>query len=453
MDESRELAKFVAKLKYSDLPKNVVQKTKDLILDQLGVQLAASTKPWSKAVYRDAMNAGGRKDSTIVYYGDKVPVTSAAFVNGSFGHGIELDDGYRPGVTHPACVIIPAALSIGQRECINGKAFILAVVTGYEIMGRASAATAPSALERGHHPTSASGPFGASAAGAKTLGFDEQLTLNALGIAGSTACGIVEFNQTGGMSKRIHGGLGASGGLRAVLLAKEGLTGPPTILEGSKGFLRTYSDEKKDHLLTADLGKSWVVLDTGYKRHANCAMNHAPIDSLLKIMAKHPIKHDNVDELVILHNSRAQKIIGVIKEPQTVPDAQFSGYFSLAMTVVMGDNFLENYTEETLKNEAIRELAKRVRFEVDPEADANYPQKRMGGIVVKLKNGTAYKEKTEYAKGNPENPFTAEELRDKFRNLSSVVLPEQKVERIIEAVDFLEDIDDVNTLARMLTFE
>lgn len=133
MNESRELARFVAKLHYSDLPKEVVQKTKDLILDQLGVELAASTKPWSKAVYRDAMNTGGRKDSTIVYYGDKVPVMSAAFVNGSFGHGIELDDGYRAGVTHPACVIIPAALAIGQRESINGKQFILSVVAGYEI--------------------------------------------------------------------------------------------------------------------------------------------------------------------------------------------------------------------------------------------------------------------------------------------------------------------------------
>lgn len=450
MDESRELAKFVAKLKYGDLPKNVVKKTKDLILDQLGVELASSTMLWSKAVYRDAMNSGGRQESTIIYYGDKVPVLSAAFVNGSFGHGIEMDDGYRAGVTHPACVIIPAALALGQRELISGKELILAVVAGYEIMGRASAATAPSALERGHHPTSASGPFGAAAASAKILGFDPELTLHALGIAGSTACGLTEFNQTGGMSKRIHGGLGASGGLRGALLAREGITGPPTILEGTNGFLRAFSDENKDRLLTADLGKSWVVLDTNYKRHANCAMNHAPIDSLLKIMAKHSFKPEDVDELVILHNSRASQVIGVIKEPKTVPDAQFSGYFSLAMTVVLGNNSLRNYTEKTLKNRSIRELAKRVRFEVDPEADANYPQKRMGGVAVKLKNGTTYQEKTEYAKGMPENPFTDEELRDKFRDLSSVVLPKQQVESIIEAVAFLEDLDDVHMLARML---
>lgn len=450
MDESRKLAKFVANLKYSDLPKNVVQKTKNLILDQFGVELAASNKPWSKAVYRDAINAGGRGESTIVYYGDKVPVHSAAFVNGSFGHGIEMDDTYRAGLIHPACVIIPASFALGQRELISGEAFILAVVAGYEIMGRVSAATAPSALGRGHHPTSASGPFGAAAASAKILGFDTELTLHALGIAGSTACGLAEFNQTGGTSKRIHGGLAASGGLRSALLAREGITGPPTILEGTNGFVRAFSDEKKNQLLISELGKSWVVMETGYKLHANCAMNHAPIDSLLKIMAKHPFKAEDVDELIILHNSHAPKIIGVIKEPKTVPDAQFSGYFNLAMTVVLGNNNLRNYTEKTLKNKAINELAKKVRFEVDSEAEANYPQKRMGGVVVKMKNGTIYKEKTEYAKGNPENPFSDEELRNKFRDLSSVVLTDQQVDSIIEAIDCLEELDDVHLLARML---
>ena len=120
------------------------------------------------------------------------------------------------------------------------------------------------------------------------------------------------------------------------------------------------------------------------------------------------------------------------------------------MTVVLGNNSFRNYTEETLKNPAIRELAKKVRFEVDPEAEANYPQKRMAGVVVKLKNGTTYQEKTEYSKGMPENPFTDQELRDKVRDLSSVVLPKQQVESIIEMVDSLEDLDNVHILARML---
>ncbi|MFH1088070.1 MAG: MmgE/PrpD family protein, partial [Chloroflexota bacterium] len=158
MNESRELAKFVADLKYEDLPKKVIEKTKDLVLDQLGVELASSTKPWSKAVYRDALDAGGKHDSSIVNYGDKLPVLSAAFVNGSFGHGFEIDDMYRPSLSHPACVIVPAAMAMGERELISGKQFILAVVAGYEIMGRVGAAAAPSINALGHHPTSSTGP-------------------------------------------------------------------------------------------------------------------------------------------------------------------------------------------------------------------------------------------------------------------------------------------------------
>lgn len=450
MNESRKLAEFISELKYSHLPQKVVHKTKNLILDQLGVALAASAMPWSKAVYKDAMNVGGKEEGTIIYYGDKVPLLNAAFVNGSFGHGIELDDGYRAGVSHPACVIIPASLSLGQKERINGKDFILAVVTGYEIMGRISAATAPSCLESGHHPTSASGPFGSAAASAKILGFDTELTLNALGIAGSTACGLTEFNQTGGTVKRIHGGLGASGGLHASLLAREGITGPPTILEGQNGFLSAFSNEKKQQLLTDNLGKTWVVMETGYKRHANCAMNHAPIDSMLKIIANHSFRPEDIEDLIILHNSQAPKIIGAIKEPKTVADAQFSGYFSLAMTVVLGGNSLRNYSDKTLKNRKIRELAKKVRFEVDLEAETNYPQKRMGGVVVKLKNGTTFKEKTEYAKGNPENPFSDEEIHAKFCDLSSMVFPMDQVSSIIEAIDSLDELDDINWLCKML---
>ncbi|MFC2065942.1 MmgE/PrpD family protein [Chloroflexota bacterium] len=450
MNESRGLAGFVAGLKYDDLPEEVVQKTKDLILDQLGVELTCSTKPWSKAVYQDTMNAGGKEESTIVNYGDKVPVLGAAFVNGSFGHGFELDDMYRPGLSHPGCVIVPAALALGEREVISGKKLILAVAVGYEIMGRVGAAASPSLLATGHHPTSTSGPFGAAAAGASILGFDEDMTLHALGIAGSMACGLTEFNQTGGLSKRMHGGLAASGGLRGVLLARGGITAPPTILEGRNGFLRAYSNEKKTHMLTDNLGKSWVVLDIGYKLYANCGMNHAPLDSLLKIIKNHPLKAEDIAEIVILHNSQAQQIIGVIKEPATVTDAQFSGYFNLAMAVVLGNNNFRNYTEETLKDRSIRELAKKVRFEVDPEAEANFPQKRIAGVAVKLKDGTTYREKTEYAKGMPENPFTTEELRDKFRDLSSMVLQQQQVEKAIETLDSLEKLGNIHMLVRTL---
>ena len=121
MNESKELAKFVAGLKYEDLPVEAIHKTKDLILDQLGVEIASSTKSWSKGVYRDAMNAGGRTESTIVNYGDKLPVLSAAFVNASFGHGFEIDDIYRLGRNHPGCVIVPSALALGERELLVGN--------------------------------------------------------------------------------------------------------------------------------------------------------------------------------------------------------------------------------------------------------------------------------------------------------------------------------------------
>ena len=120
MNESRELARFVANLGYSDLPNEVVKKAENLILDQLGVELGCATKPTGRAVYRDAINAGGKGESSITYYGDSVPVCAAAFVNATFGHGFETDDIYAPGACHPGAVIVPAALALAPRPMDAG---------------------------------------------------------------------------------------------------------------------------------------------------------------------------------------------------------------------------------------------------------------------------------------------------------------------------------------------
>jgi 2-methylcitrate dehydratase PrpD len=450
VNETRTLSRFASEMQYEDLSPEAVAKTKGLILDQLGVELATSNKPWSLGIYRSSASSGGNPESTVVYFGDRLPVMSAAFINACFGHGFEIDDIYPPGHSHPGTVIIPAAMALGEREGINGKRLILAVATGYEVMGRVGMGTAPSILAAGHHPTAGAGPFGAAAVGAKILNFDAELMLNALGIAGITSCGLGEFNQTGGSVKKILGGLAATGGLRAAFLAKEGITGPPTILEGDRGYLKAFSNENKAHVVTADLGKRWVVMDTGYKIHANCAGNHGPIDSLMKVKAEHPFEANDVEEIVGLHNSMSLKMIGTIRDPQTVPDAQFSGAFNLAMNVVLGSNSFAHYTDEVLKNQEIRELAKKVRFEVDPEADAKFPHKRIAGVIIKLKNGAVYTQKTEGAKGLPQNPLTDTEVRDKFRDLACVAVPKPRAEAIIKTIDSMETLGDISELVKLL---
>ncbi|MFC1974408.1 MmgE/PrpD family protein [Chloroflexota bacterium] len=450
MNETRELAQFAEELKYEDLPREVIDKTKNLILDLLGSQLATSTMPWNKVIYEYVKDWGDGADSTIVYYGDKTKVENAAFANATFGHGFEIDDVHYLSMSHPGCVVIPAALALGEKELITGKELILAVVLGYEVMCRVGRSVAPSCGLRGFHPTSVPGPFGAAAAAGKILGFDTEGMLNALGIAGSHCAGIMAYGQGGGSVKRVHAGIASQGGLRAALLAQRGITGPPIVLEAEHGFCKAFSDEYSLEKITANLGKEFIVPEVSYKPYCCCGAIHAPIEAVSKITKEHRIEPDKIEEIFVGTNRVAIHHVGIIREPKDVLGAQFSLPFSLALTLIKGSNSLKDYSEENLKDAELLSLAGKVRIEIDKEANTVYPLKRGDLVTIKLKNGTSYQERVYYPKGWPENPMTKEELEDKFRGLASVVLPEDRVEEIIKVVNRLEDVGEVCTLMGLL---
>ncbi len=450
MNESKKLARFLAGLTYEDLSNEVIDKTKDAILDQLGVELAASTKPWSMAVYKYIRGFGGSGESTIVNYGDKVRAENAAFANASFGHGFEIDDAYNPGNTHPGCVTIPTALALGERELTDGKTLLLAVVSGYEAMGRIARSVAPSCSGYGFHSVPVSGPFAAAVATGKVLGFSAELMLNALSIAGSHSAGLKEFTQTGGNVKRMHAGMGAFNGIRAALLAQAGLTGPPTILEGGRGFCRAFSRGYHLDELVSRLGEDFVMTNVSFKRHCCCYHIQAPIEATSGIVKEHGIRPNDIEEIVMGTTRHGMEAVGTILEPKEVTAAQFSATFSVAMCVVKGSNDFHDYCDENLDDPEIKGLARRVRLEVDDEVEAMFPAKRAIKMTVKLKDGTSYQKKLEGARGTPENPMTSEEVKDKFRHLAAIVLPAGKIDQIIETVAGLDDLADVSILPGLL---
>jgi 2-methylcitrate dehydratase PrpD len=450
MDESKRLARFLSELRYNDLSNEVVERTKELVLDQLGIQLATSTTPEGLALYKYIQGVGGLGESTVVNYGDKVRAENAVFINAAFGHGFELDDTYLLSGTHPGAITIPSALALGEKELVDGKGFVAAIVAGYEAMGRISRSLAPSYWHRGFDPITVSGPFGAAAVVGKVLAFDADLMLNAISIAASHSSGIMEYAQTGGNVKRMHAGMAAFGGTRAALLAGAGITGPPTILEGRSGFCRAFSDDYRLGDILSDLGTEFVVMGISFKCHCVCYQIQAPIDATSKIVREHGIKPNDIEEIVIGTNEVAIPQVGIIFEPEEIAAAQFSAPFSVAMCVVKGSNDFRVYTEENLKDPEIKALAKRVRLEVDDQVQAMFPQKRAVRVTVKLKDGTSYEERLEGARGTPVNPMPRGEVEDKFRDLASVVLPDARIEEIIKVVEDLVELRDITALSKLL---
>lgn len=449
MNETQQLAQFVAELKYEDLSPEIITKAKGLVLDQLGCQLAFATLPWSRIIYQHVRDKTGTGESTIIYYGLRTTMEDTAFVNAAFGHGFEMDDTEMHTISHPGSVVIPAALATGEVKHASGREFLTAVVAGYDVMLRVGQA-ARSMVERSFHTTSVSGPFGAAATTNKILQHDADTIVNTLGIAASEAGGISEYTISGGSVKRLHSGFPAYAGVKAALLAQGGITGPVNAIEGKKGFCQAFANETYLENITAGLGREFRIMWTGNKTYCCCAAQHTAIDATRAIMDAHVFQVGDIDEIIIEQMPREVKSVGNIIEPGDITAAQFSGRFGVAMRLIKGGNGFNDYTLDNIKNPEILELARKTRYETNEKLKEKASEAAPAVVTIRLKNGDVLKKRVDYARGTIQNPLTAQELEDKFRGLASLSVPGQQVEDIVETIDKLEDVADIRKLVSLL---
>jgi len=449
MEYTRQLAQFAVQLKYSDIPSDVIEKAKEFALHAWGVQLACSTLPWSKSVFRYTQGQGGNPHSTVLNYGLKTSTVNAAFTNGAFGHGFEMDDNHAATSTKCGSVVIPAALAIGEQHTCSGQDFILATVIAVEIMTRVALSVTPALSLRGIHPTGSCGPFGAAASTGKLLGFDESMMLNALSIAGAHSAGLQEAPPSGrGHLKRIFGGMASASGVRAGLLAAEGLTGPDTMLEGEKGFCRAFGNSLNLIQLTSGLGVDWQIQRIHYKIYAQDGYIQPMSEALGNIMQQHVINPNEIEEIVAGTNGHAHnQVIGLIREPKDLTSAQFSANFSLALFIIKGNAGFHEYSDESLSDPRIIELSKRIRTEIDDEVELEWQKSKPRGarITIRMKSGAIY---TEYIHNL--RSMTNDDVNKKFLRLANVALPSEKCESLLHISRNLETVKDISKVASLL---
>ena len=213
MSETRELATFTTELRFSDLPGEVVDKASELAMHSWGVQLAASTLPWSRAVYEYVQSEGGTPQSTVVNYGTRTSCGAAAMVNGVFAHGFEMDDNHARTSLKGGSVVVPTALAVGETQASSGEEFITGLVAGYEIMARLGLTIGDEVRRREHHMTGSYGALGAAATTARLRATSTDVTVHALSLACSQLVGYQDAPPTGrGSAKRLYPGLAAMAG-------------------------------------------------------------------------------------------------------------------------------------------------------------------------------------------------------------------------------------------------
>src|SRR5712691_10268545 len=289
-NETVQLARYAAALRYEDLPQAVVACARDAIIDTIAACICGADLPWSRIVIDYAERTGPGGTSRILGRGSAVQAPAAALANGALAHAFELDSLTRPGAgVHPGATLLPPALAVAQERGSSGRALIAAFVAGCEVMVRIGRATGHTNEARGFHAPGTTGPFGAAIAAGHLLGLDPARMTNALGIAGSLASGLLEFARAGngGMVKRLHLGRASESGVLAASLAYEGFTGPTSVLEGSFGFLPVFCTEWDLAELTRSLGEDWATMSIALKRYP-CHINaHAAVKALSELQAEH----------------------------------------------------------------------------------------------------------------------------------------------------------------------
>jgi 2-methylcitrate dehydratase PrpD len=437
---TRTVAEYAVKLRYEDLPANVISAAKQCILDSLGCGIFGAPTPWSKSVARTVDKLGQKQGASAWGMKLRADPLGIALINGTSAQGYELDDCHDQSMSHYGAGVVPAVLAAAEGfGPYNGKEIILATVIGYELGTRIGNTVSPHAFNRGFHPCGLTSTFAAAATMGKLLKLDVDKFVNALGLAGSQAAGLMA-SQYGAMAKRFHSGKAAQNGMLAALLAEEGLTGVRNVLEAPYGgFCSTYAEKYDLGYATNGLGQEFEMLHNGFKRYSSLASSHTSVDALRAIREKHKIKGEDVAKVLVETTEVVKLHCGWPYVPAETITAQMNLPYTAAVTLLEGNAFVDQYVDSKLRDPKIMELADRIESVVAPDLNSLGPHEmRAVRVTVTMKSGEKFTEKQLYRSGHWKNPIPEEVLKGKFRDLAGRVLTKEAVGEIEGIVSTLE---------------
>ena len=411
---AEELADGIAGLSAAALPAEMRRMAGRLALDVFGLCLAARRSDYVRAAIAGIDGTGS---ATLFGHAQRVGAAGAALVNGTAAHGEDFDDTFEGGPVHAGAVIVPAVLAAAERHRPEGSAVLAGIAIGVETICRLSL-VAPKRVHRaGFHPTSVFGALAAAAAVAKVLELDRKQIVDALGIAGSMAGGIIEYLADGSWTKRLHPGWAAQSGLAAALLARAGFAGPRTVFEGRHGLFNGFAGgaEGDYAALTEGFGRRWVAETLAFKPYACGTMTQPYVDCAIRL-ARRGIAAAAISEL---HCEVAEGTVHRLWEPLAEKQApanayaaKFSTPFCIAAGFLTGDAGLAAFSEARVGDPRLRALAGKVRYAIDPENP--YPARYTGHIRALLADGSVIEERQDHVRGGAEEPLSDHELEAKF---------------------------------------
>ena len=453
---TRGLAEFVAGLRYTDIPAEVRDRIKLLVLDSLGCALYGARLPWSEILIRCLAQLDRSDDCAAWGTARRFSAPHATLINGTLVQGFELDDVHRQGILHVGAVTLPPLIAVGEiRPEMTGKDFLTAAVAGYEVGPRVGMCMGPDHIGQGWHSGATVGVFSAAAGAAAGLRLSADATVHALGIAGTQASGLMAA-QYGAMVKRMHAGRSAQSGLYAALLAEAGFTGIANVFESKYGgFCTTFSgsaDRFDLTQLTAGLGERFETMGIALKFYSCVGSNHTTLDAIQALRARHRFAIEDIDKITVYGSRVTVDHVGWPYQPQGLTAAQLNLPYCVATLLLDGDVFVDQFREELVADPARIALSRKVEVIEDPAITAKGAKYRhLVRVRIRLKNGTLLEHEMEAARGSEKNFASDDQVIRKFLTLAKHTLPPAAARELCDAVLNLDSLDDAAVLPRLLS--
>ena len=443
---SQILAAFAAGLSYDDIPEAVAARSKYLILDAIGIAIAAGRFPFAERILAGLKDMGEPGASSVIGHADKLSARDAAIMNGALIHGLDYDDTHMKAVVHATSATLPATLVMGEKLGASGRDMLTAYVVGMEAAIRIGMGANFGFHHNGLHATGIVSHFASALIAGKLLGLDGQALTMAQGLVGSTAQASQQFVDDGAWNKRFHPGWGAAAGITAAYLAKNGFVAPKQPYEGRFGLYQTLTKHGDDCLpeaITDDLGQRWEGVESAIKPFPTCHFTHAVADAALALRQEHGIRPDAIARIRVMLPADVLPIVvepvAAKRRPVSDYDAKFSAQFIAAACFARGRFGLAELEDEALADPEILALADKVDCAADPDAD--FPRVYPGAVVVSTKDGGEFVHTERVNRGAAERALTDAEIVEKYEANARLAADAERVQAVKAAVLAMDDSD------------
>ena len=450
---------FIASTSFEDIPSDALDIGRRCIADGIGVMLAGSTTDASGILRAHVREDGSRPESTTLGRGSfQTRAASAALVNATSGHAHDYDDTQLSTaadrifglLTHPTIPPLAAALAVGERLGASGRTIVEAFLIGFEVECKIADAIYPTHYKQGFHTSGTIGAFGAAAAAARLLKLDRAQLAHAIGITASMSAGIrVSF---GTMTKPLHVGRAAFNGVTAAELAVKGFTAGAEALDGPWGFFKVTGGGFDADRIVGVLGQPWTIVSPGVsiKPYPCGCLGHPTMDTMLKLVTQHDVKPEQIRKIRLRAGSNILNPLRY-KIANTELEAKFCPPFMLSAVALRRKAGVNEFSDEFVRSAPVQAMMRRVETVFDQGIEDEGFVRMRSIVEVELEDGRVLAQESGPYRGGPERPFTREELRDKFMECGSLVLPPDRLDAIFERIEHIEQLSNVRDFTASLT--